>query len=91
MEKEQELINLAFNSVRKRVADALLLLEKKYKDEGESPFSMSISRDDLASLVGTSTESVIRALSDFKDENLIEVKGSKITLLDSDSLKSLRQ
>ncbi|MGB0883326.1 MAG: response regulator [Flavobacteriales bacterium] len=91
MEKEQELINLAFNSVRKRAADALLLLEKKYKEEDESPFCMSISRDDLASLVGTSTESVIRALSDFKDEALIEVKGSKITLLDSDGLKSLRQ
>jgi len=88
-EKEDELLNLAYNNVRKRVADALILLEDKYKtDSGE--FSMAISRDDLASIVGTSTESVIRTISEFKEENLLSVKGSNITILNSDGLRNLR-
>ena len=88
-DKEDELLNLAYNSVRKRVADALVLLEDKYKtDPGE--FSMAISRDDLASIVGTSTESVIRTISEFKDEGLVSVKGSNITIVNSDGLRHLR-
>jgi len=79
-EKEDELLNLAYNSVRKRVADALILLEDKYKTD-PGVFSMAISRDDLASIVGTSTESVIRTISEFKDENLVSVKGSNITIM----------
>lgn len=91
IEKEQELINLAYNSVRKRVADGLLLLEKKYQENTVENFSIAIPRDDLASIVGTSTESVIRVLSDFKEEQLIEVKGSNITILNSEKLVNLRQ
>ena len=88
-DKEDELLNLAYNSVRKRVADALILLEDKYsKDPGQ--FSMAISRDDLASIVGTSTESVIRTISEFKDEGLLSVKGSNITITNSDGLRNLR-
>ena len=89
-EKEEQLLNLAYNSVRKRVADALVLLEKRFKEENKDTFSMAISRDDLASIVGTSTESVIRTLSDFKDEGLIEIKGSNITLKNSEELTNLR-
>jgi len=88
-EKEGELLNLAYNSVRKRVADALVLLEDKYKKDPGN-FSMAISRDDLASIVGTSTESVIRTISEFKEENLITVKGSNITIENSDGLRHLR-
>ena len=88
-EKENELLNLAYNSVRKRVADALILLEDKYKNEG-GQFSMAISRDDLASIVGTSTESVIRTISEFKEEGLISVKGSNITIENSVGLRNLR-
>lgn len=88
-EKEGELLNLAYNSVRKRVADALVLLEDKYKTE-KGNFSMAISRDDLASIVGTSTESVIRTISEFKDEGLVSVKGSSITIENSNGLRHLK-
>jgi CRP-like cAMP-binding protein/CheY-like chemotaxis protein len=88
-EKESELLNLAYNSVRKRVADALVLLEDKYKTDPGN-FSMAISRDDLASIVGTSTESVIRTISEFKDEGLVSVKGSNITIENSGGLRNLR-
>ncbi|PJB14177.1 MAG: transcriptional regulator [Flavobacteriales bacterium CG_4_9_14_3_um_filter_32_8] len=90
IENEERLLNLAYNSVRKRVADSLIELEKKYRGESKDNFMISITRNELASLVGTSTETVIRTLSDFKDERLIEIKGSKITILKSKELENLR-
>ncbi len=89
-EKEDRLLKLAYNSVRKRVAEALIMLQSMYKKDGEKVFSMLISRDDLAGIVGTSTETVIRTLSDFKDEKLIEISGSNITLINSDKLHSMK-
>lgn len=89
-ENEEQLIKLAYNSVRKRVAEALVKLSDKYKKAGEQIFSMNVSREDLANLVGTATETVIRTLSDFKDENFIEVSGSKITILNYDKLLKLK-
>ena len=56
----------------------------------EGPVVMKLSREDLASRVGTATESVIRTLSDFKKEGLIEVKGSELTILHADKLANLK-
>ncbi len=88
-EKEQQLVALAYHSLRKRVADALLTLKKKYAKDEEAHFSMSISREDLANIAGTATESLIRTLSDFKNEKLIEIKDGKITLLEEKKLLNL--
>jgi CRP-like cAMP-binding protein len=75
-EKEQQLLNLAYNSVRQRTAEALL----KVRDLKDTRENIQISRDDLAKIVGTAPESVIRVLSDFKDEGLIEIEGGKIKI-----------
>ncbi len=88
-EKEQQLVALAYHSLRKRVADALLTLKKKYANETDAHFSMSISREDLANIAGTATESLIRTLSDFKNEKLIEIKDGKIILLEEKKLLNL--
>ncbi|HIP36291.1 MAG TPA: response regulator [Crocinitomix sp.] len=88
--KQQELLNLAYDTVRKRVADSLLKLEAKYKQENQDHFNIAISRDDLASIVGTATESVIRTLSEFKHDGYISVKGSNITILQPEKLKNFR-
>lgn len=88
--KQEELLNLAYDSVRKRVADALLKLAETYKKEGHDQFSMAISRDDLAAIVGTATESVIRTLSEFKADGYISIKGSNITIIKEDELKNFR-
>jgi CRP-like cAMP-binding protein/ActR/RegA family two-component response regulator len=89
-EKEERLLKLAYNSVRKRVAEALIMLENRYKKSDDSKFSMAISRDDLAGIVGTSTETVIRTLSDFKEEKLIEIHGSNISIINSQKLANMR-
>ncbi len=88
-ENEKQLVKLAYNSVRKRLAEALVRLSDKYKD-GAEKFSMNISREDLANMVGTATETVIRTLSDFKDEKYIEISGGSITILDYDRLATMR-
>jgi CRP-like cAMP-binding protein/CheY-like chemotaxis protein len=90
VEKEQELLNLAYNTVRKRVADALLQLRHRYQTDSSETFKMAMSRDDLASMVGTAKESVIRTLSEFKSDALIGIKGSEITILDPEGLSRLR-
>ena len=86
LEKERQLLDLAYDTVRKRVASALCLLDEKYaKDE----FILA-SRTDLASIVGTATESVIRNLSEFKEEKIIAVKGNKIKILDRKKLEAIK-
>jgi CRP-like cAMP-binding protein/CheY-like chemotaxis protein len=90
LENEKQLVKLAYNSVRKRVAEALIKLSDKYKKEDDQKFSMNVSREDLANLVGTATETVIRTLSDFKEDKFIEISGSNITILSHDKLLKLK-
>ncbi|MEQ1732924.1 MAG: response regulator [Bacteroidia bacterium] len=82
-DKEEQLLKMAYSSVKKRVAEALLKLQLQYKKNAKENVAISISREDLANIVGTATESLIRTLSDFKHENLIEVKGSNISIIDT--------
>lgn len=89
-EKEEQLIKLAYNSVRKRVAEALVTLVNRYRKENEVHFSMNLSREDLANLAGTATETTIRTLSDFKEEGLVDVKGGLITVLNFEKLVTMR-
>ncbi len=87
--KEEQLLGLAYNSLRKKVAGALLQLSQKYKASGEPQFAMHISRENLAAIAGTAKESLIRTLSDFKDERLIEITGSSIAILDEQRLAKM--
>lgn len=85
--KEEQLIDLAYFSVRKRVANALLFIHDKYKTPpGEG---MHILREDLARLVGTAKESVIRMLTEFKDDGYIDIKSSYIHILNREELENI--
>ncbi|MEO9144560.1 MAG: response regulator [Ginsengibacter sp.] len=88
-EKEEQLINLAYNSLRKRVADAIITLLKKYKNKEQTKFIIHISREDLAHIAGTTTESLIRTLSDFKSEKLVEAEAGYVKVLDEKGLLSM--
>lgn len=84
-DKEAQLLHLAYNSVRQRTAEALL---KVWHVKNEQP-AMNVSREDLAKLVGTASESVIRVLSDFKDEGLIEIENGKIKVISPKKLEQV--
>ena len=86
-EKEEQLLSLAYNSIRKRVAEALVKLNEKYSADNNT--EISILRDDLAGIVGTAKESVIRTLTDFKSEGLIAIEGGRISILQLEKLKEL--
>lgn len=74
----------AQKSVRERLALQLIVIREKYKVNFEPgmPVEINMSRDDLASLVGTARENVVRMLSEFKDEGTVETRGRKIIVLD---------
>lgn len=82
-EQEERLLKLAYNSLRKKVADALITLHKKYNT------AIDIGRENLASIAGTATESMIRTLGDFKNEKLIDIKDGSIIILNEKKLESL--
>ena len=88
-EKEEQLLGLAYNSLRKKVAEALLLLQKKYKEEGKENFEITLTRESLATIAGTATESLIRTLSDFKTEKLIDIKEGIIIIINENKLANL--
>jgi len=90
LEREKSLVNIAYNTVRKRVAEALVKLYDKYVKEHQYTLEIVVSRDELASIVGTATESVIRILSEFKNDGTILSKGSTITILDIDTLRNCK-
>lgn len=88
-EKEERLLSLAYHSVRKRVASGLIEIFDKFKTQIQEDARLKISRDDLAKIVGTATESLIRTLSDFKSEKLIDIESGKIILLQEHRLRNL--
>ena len=85
-EKEERLMQLAYGSLRKRVAKALLDINAKFNAANNA---ITISREDIAQYVGTATESLIRTLSDFKSEKLIETVEGKIRVLNKEKLQNM--
>jgi CRP-like cAMP-binding protein len=87
---EVQMLHLAYKPVRERLAEALLLLVHTFGEKGSTtPFSMSVSREDLASLVGTAKETAIRLLSEFKDAGIIATRGSQLTIMDVNGLSQI--
>lgn len=89
-EKEGRLLQLAYTPVRERVADILLRLHERQLQTGENK-PLKVSREDLANMVGTAKESLIRVLSDFKKSKYISSEGTEIRIIDEPSLKKLVQ
>lgn len=87
--RESKLLGIAYSSLRKKVANALLQLQKKYRQNKDEKFMIDINRESLATIAGTATESLIRTLTDFKNERLIDMKGNAITLLNSRKLEQM--
>lgn len=88
-EKESQLMSMAYNSLRKRTADGLLqVLDSLRKNTSENP-EIEISRRDLAEMIGTTKESLVRTLSDFKEEGLIAITETKITIKQENKLRNM--
>lgn len=94
-EKEERLLSLAYDSLRKRVAKGLLDIHAKFAASqsdaktGNTRVPLSISREDIAQYIGTATESLIRTLSDFKAEKLVDIQDGKVHITDVQKLQTL--
>ena len=89
VEKEESLLNLAYSSLRKKVAYGLIQLCEKYKLKEEAAHVLNLSRENMAQSIGIATESFIRTLGDFKDEKLIDIQTGKVVILDEHKLRNL--
>jgi CRP-like cAMP-binding protein len=80
---ELQLIHLAQKPVRERVAEALLFIKETYGfDEDGKTINAAFSREDIANIVGTATETTIRLLSEMNKDKIIQLNGKKITIID---------
>ncbi|MBC7566760.1 MAG: response regulator [Pedobacter sp.] len=86
-DKEEQLLQLAYNSVRKKMAGAILRL---YHQQTTNNDRVSITREDLAAMSCMAIETVSRTLSDFKDEKLIDRQGTTITIMDLERLSKMK-
>ncbi|MCD6556913.1 MAG: Crp/Fnr family transcriptional regulator, partial [Bacteroidales bacterium] len=87
----QNILDIAQKNVRERLAEILLLLHENFGINKDGDLNIFLTREELAGLVGTATESVIRLLSEFKKTGLIELNKRKIKLLDLNKLKHISQ
>lgn len=88
-ESAQTITFLAQKTVRERLAEVLILLEKKLGTDKDGFIKISLTREEMANLIGTATESAIRLISEFKTDHLIEVEGRKIKILAHQKLTKL--
>jgi len=80
------LTDIAQKTVRERLAEILVILKQDFELDNEGTLQISLTREELANMVGTATESVIRLLSEFKSDKLIDINGRKIKILNLQGL-----
>ncbi len=81
--------DIAQKTVRERLAEVLIHLKDNFGLDGDQVLQISLTREELANIVGTATESVIRLLSEFKNDGLIELNGRKIKIINTRSLTKI--
>ena len=85
------IVDMAQKTVKQRLAEMLLNLNEKFGTNRDNVLDIHLSREDIANIIGTATESAIRLLSEFKKEELILLKGKNITLINIPKLNKIAQ
>ena len=88
-EANEYITDIAQKTVRERLAEVLLNLINDFGLDNDNYLRITLTREELANIVGTATESVIRLLSEFKSDKMIELSGRKIRILDRKSLEKI--
>jgi CRP/FNR family transcriptional regulator, polysaccharide utilization system transcription regulator len=88
-EANSYITDIAQKTVRERLAEVLMQLVKDFGLDDQKYLNISLTREELANIVGTATESVIRLLSEFKTDKLLELNGRKIRILNSKRLEKI--
>jgi CRP/FNR family transcriptional regulator, polysaccharide utilization system transcription regulator len=88
-ESDNHNVSMSQKNVKERLAETLLYLEDSFGSNTDGSLKIQLSRDELAGMIGTATESCIRLLSDFKKEGYINLEGKKIHILQKSKLQKM--
>jgi CRP-like cAMP-binding protein len=86
---DAHMVDMAQKSVKERLAGTLIYLEENFGVEADGTLRLQLSREELAGMIGTATESCIRLLSELNKSNLIELVGKRIKIVDKNKLHRL--
>jgi len=81
--------SLAQKSVKERLAEILLILRTTFGEDEEGYLDISLTREEIANMVGTATESVIRLISELRKDGFIDSKGKRIKVNDGSALREI--
>jgi CRP/FNR family transcriptional regulator, polysaccharide utilization system transcription regulator len=90
-EADDHMVSMAQKTVKERLAETLIYLEETFGKNTDGSLRIQLSREELAGMIGTATESCIRLLSEFNKNGLIELNGKRISILDRTKLKRLSE
>jgi CRP-like cAMP-binding protein len=90
-EADDHMVSMAQKSVKERLAETLLYLEDTFGKNSDGSLHIQLSREELAGMIGTATESCIRLLSELNKSVLVDLSGKKITILDRNKLKRMAE
>ncbi|WP_372974622.1 Crp/Fnr family transcriptional regulator [Muriicola sp.] len=88
-EADDVIVNMSQKTVKQRIAEAFLYLRDNFGEDPEGYLSITLSREDIANVVGTATESCIRIISEFKKKNYLKTSGKRIGILNEKKLRDL--
>jgi CRP-like cAMP-binding protein len=88
-ESDDHMVSMAQKTVKQRLAETLIYLDDNFGRNEDDSLHIQLSREELAGMIGTATESCIRLLSEFNKTSLIDLNGKKITIVDKNKLKRL--
>lgn len=90
-EADDHMVSMAQKSVKERLAETLIYLEDNFGKNDDGSLRIQLSREELAGMIGTATESCIRLLSELNKSGHISLEGKKISILDKNKLKRLAE
>ncbi|WP_273565548.1 Crp/Fnr family transcriptional regulator [Maribacter halichondriae] len=90
-EADDVIVNMSQKTVKQRVAEAFLYLKNNFGEDKDGFLALILSREDIANVVGTATESCIRIISEFKKKKYIKTSGKKIGIADERGLQDLAE
>lgn len=90
-EADDHMVSMAQKSVKERLAETLIYLEDTFGTNEDGSLRIQLSREELAGMIGTATESCIRLLSEFNKNELVDLSGKKITIKNKNQLKKLSE
>lgn len=90
-EADDHMVSMAQKSVKERLAETLIYLEETFGNNEDGSLRIQLSREELAGMIGTATESCIRLLSEFNKNGLVDLSGKKITIKNKSLLKKISE